>query len=251
VRDGSTQFQDATGEENAKKADDLHRKESTVRGAIADLERDKKVGAHTIEAKKKELQEIERSLKALTSSSAPRSGSYLRYGTEQVREGAGKDSAIEEALRAYYKRVNEFNKVNFAERRPSKPGKGEASYVGVEACTPCHQEERKVWDKTAHAKAYATLSTQYKEFNLDCVSCHVTGYDKPGGSTVTHVEKLKDVQCETCHGPGSLHTANPKVAIPVAVPKPEMCVGCHHPPHVHSFDGAEKMNAILGSGHGL
>ena len=45
----------------------------------------------------------------------------------------------------------------------------------------------------------ATLTTQFKEFNLDCVGCHVTGYGRPGGSTVTHVEKLKDVQCEACH----------------------------------------------------
>ena len=63
--------------------------------------------------------------------------------------------------------------------------------------------------KTAHAHAYATLSTQFKEFNLECVGCHVTGYERAGGTTVTHVDKLRDVQCEVCHGPGSKHVRRP------------------------------------------
>ena len=40
-----------------------------------------------------------------------------------------------------------------------------------------------MWDGTPHAHAYATLEKGFKEFNLDCVSCHVTGYGKPGGSS--------------------------------------------------------------------
>jgi hypothetical protein len=147
--------------------------------------------------------------------------------------------------------VNEANKLEFADRKPKPPAKGEAFYVGIDSCTNCHEEPRKVWDQTKHAHAYATLSTQFKEFNLDCVSCHVSGYDRPGGSTVTHVEDLKDVQCEACHGPGSLHTAKPeKVHMPVAKPGGDVCLSCHHPPHVHTFDAKAKMAEILGPGHG-
>ena len=65
-----------------------------------------------------------------------------------------------------------------------------------------------MWDKTRHAHAYETLATQFKEYNLDCVSCHVTGYEQPGGSSVTHVDKLNDVQCEFCHGPSSRHAVH-------------------------------------------
>jgi Cytochrome c554 and c-prime len=123
--------------------------------------------------------------------------------------------------------------------------------VGVDACTDCHDDARKVWDKTTHAHAYPTLQKDFKEYNLDCVSCHVTGYDKPGGSTVTHNEKLQNVQCETCHGPGSLHVKDPgKKGLIVASPKADICVGCHHPPHVEGFDPKEKMPLILGPGHG-
>ena len=101
-------------------------------------------------------------------------------------------------------------------------------------------------------EAYATLQKGFKEFNLDCVSCHVTGYGKPGGSTVTHNATLQNVQCEECHGPGSLHVKSPKKKdLIVAKPTPESCVSaCHHPPHVENFDAAAKMKLILGPGHG-
>jgi hypothetical protein len=147
--------------------------------------------------------------------------------------------------------VNDTNKRDLASRVPKPAAKGEPSYVGIEMCTSCHDEPRKVWDATRHAHAYETLSKQFKEYNLDCVSCHVTGYDRPGGSTVTHVDNLKDVQCEVCHGPGSLHMAKPeKVKMPVPKPEADTCLACHHPPHVHVFDAKAKMAEILGPGHG-
>jgi hypothetical protein len=88
-----------------------------------------------------------------------------------------------------------------------------------------------------------------KEYNLDCVSCHVTGYGRAGGSTVTHVDKLKDVQCEVCHGPGSLHAAAP-TAVRLSSPGADVCTSCHHPPHVEGFDPLRKMPLVLGPGHG-
>jgi hypothetical protein len=108
-----------------------------------------------------------------------------------------------------------------------------------------------VWDRTTHAHAYATLSSQFKEFNLECVGCHVTGYDQPGGSTVTHAAKLENVQCEVCHGPGSRHVLNPadRTRI-IARPDASRCLDCHHPPHVEGFDALAKMKDILGPGHG-
>jgi hypothetical protein len=108
------------------------------------------------------------------------------------------------------------------------------------------------WETTRHAHAYATLSSENKQFNLDCVSCHVTGYDQPGGSSVTHVDRLENVQCEVCHGPGSTHVANPeRVGPPNKHPKEDLCLGCHHPPHVEQFDAKAKMSSILGPGHGM
>ncbi|MCU0681472.1 MAG: cytochrome c family protein [Polyangiaceae bacterium] len=153
---------------------------------------------------------------------------------------------------AFYQRVNEHNREAFAGRKPPPPPESGQRYVGVETCATCHAGARDVWQGTAHSHAYATLSRQFKEYNLDCVSCHVTGYERPGGSTVTENAALQNVQCESCHGPGSLHAADPsKKGAIVAQPDPQGCVsGCHHSPHVEGFDPVAVMHKVLGPGHG-
>jgi hypothetical protein len=136
-------------------------------------------------------------------------------------------------------------------RFPPVAAADQATYVGVEECTICHDSSRTVWDKTAHAHAYATLSRQDKQYNLDCVGCHVTGYGQPGGSTVAHVERGENVQCEVCHGPGSLHAKAPRSVKPlVPKPGPDLCLSCHQPPYGREFDPKAKMEAIRGPGHG-
>jgi mono/diheme cytochrome c family protein len=97
------------------------------------------------------------------------------------------------------------------------------------------------------------LSRQNKQYNLECVGCHVTGYEAPGGSTVAHVEKLENVQCEVCHGPGSRHLADPKdKSLITLTPEKSLCASkCHHPPHVNaSWSVDESWKIIVGPGHG-
>ena len=187
-----------------------------------------------------------------TDASLPKpDASFFRYSIQEIHDTLGKDPGVTDQMLAYYKQVNDANKVAFADRVPRPAPAGSPSYIGVGECETCHSDAKDVWDKTAHAHAYATLSKQFKEFNLDCVGCHVTGYDTAGGSTVTHVDKLKDVQCEVCHGPGSLHAKKPKtVAMPTPKPTADTCLNCHHPPHVKEFDAKAKMDLILGPGHG-
>jgi hypothetical protein len=250
VRDGKYLFADASNTAEARKKVDLSKEIQDLRGKIADLadgpEADKKRAPlrDTLASKESEL-------RALEKGPIPAAGSYSRFAMRDVRPDAGKDEGVAARMLSYYKKVDEDNLRIFATKMPLPPEKDGASYVGVEVCSSCHQDARKVWDKTAHAHAYKTLSDQYKAHNLDCVGCHVTGYDKPGGSTVAHVEKLMDVQCENCHGAGSKHAAAPKSAkIPNANPGADVCTTCHHPPHVHAFDVAAKRPLILGPGHG-
>jgi hypothetical protein len=251
VRDRSFSFADASGIEQARKRDELTRRIDDLRVKIANWERDGKVARADIEARRADVVRLERERDALDTRPPPTSGSFFRYTVKEIRDALGKDDAVGAEMLAYYKKVNDRNKVLFADRAPRSAAADQAKYVGVAVCASCHESAKKFWDTTKHANAYATLSTQYKEFNLDCVSCHVTGYEQPGGSTVTHVDKLKDVQCETCHGPGSKHVANPKdQSLLVAHPKPDLCIGCHHPPHVEQFDSTLKMAEILGPGHG-
>jgi hypothetical protein len=232
-------------EELASRVDDLHVK-------IAGWERDKSVLGADLDARKHDLAELEHQREVLDSRPPPASGSFFRVSTKEIRESLGHDPAIETQLTAYYAAVDEHNRVAFQDRMPQPAGPRQASYVGVEVCAKCHAAARQVWDRTPHAGAYATLSSQYKEFNLDCVGCHVTGYEKPGGSTVAHVDKLTNVQCEVCHGPGSRHALDPSQKdLIVGRPSPSTCLDCHHPPHVEQFDPVAKLASILGPGHGM
>lgn len=254
VRAGDTKALsfDSTSIEREQKRADLIRRIEDLKKKIDAWEKDPLIAKADLEARKADLATLEKEKADAGGASPPSAGSYVRYEIREIRETLGSDPQIKNELAAYYKTVNEQNKIAFADRKPPPAPAGQASYVGIEACATCHEEPKKVWDGTHHAKAYKTLSDQSKEFNLDCVSCHVTGYDKPGGSTVTFVSKLKDVQCEQCHGPGSLHAANPKkVKPPAPHPKEEVCLSCHHPPHVIEFDAKAKMSEILGPGHGL
>lgn len=248
---GLVKFADGTGVERIRRREELSGRIDELRVRVATWETDKSVDKKDIDARKADLVRLEAEREALDKAPPPATGSYYRYAMREIREKLGNDEAIKSQMLAYYKRVNDANKLEFADRKPRPPAKGEPGYAGIDTCTSCHEDARKVWDKTAHAHAYETLSKQFKEFNLDCVSCHVAGYDRPGGSTVTHVDDLKDVQCENCHGPGSLHAARPEtVKIPVAKPTADVCLACHHPPHVHTFDAKAKMPDILGPGHG-
>lgn len=250
VRENDFTFQDASGLDQSKKREDLVRRIDDLRGKIATWEKEGKVQQADIDARRADLQKLEDEKKALDTPPAPAKGSFFRYTVTEVRDSLGKDDTVGKELLAYYKKVNDANKLAFAGKLPPKPGPDDASYAGVDACTSCHASERKFWDKTAHKNGYTTLSSQFKEFNLDCVSCHVTGYDKVGGSTVAHVEKLEAVQCEVCHGPSSKHAAKPAVPPPVPRPTADLCLTCHHPPHVHTFDANAKMAEITGPGHG-
>jgi hypothetical protein len=251
VRDGGYKFADATGIERAAKREELTHRIDDLRIKISNWERDKKIAAADLDARKADLTRLQQERDALDVQPPPEKGSFFRYTAKQMVPKLGSEPNAQAVMLAYYKKVNERNKELFKDRLPRPVDATQASYVGVQACGTCHESQKKFWDGTAHAHAYATLSTQFKEFNLECVSCHVTGYDEPGGSTVTHAAKLENVQCETCHGPGSKHAATPKDrSLITRYPRAQLCIGCHHPPHVEQFDASLKMADIVGPGHG-
>ncbi len=251
VRDGSYKFQDGTGIAQGQKRKELDARIDELHAKIADWEKDPKIRTGDLDARKADLRKVESERKALDEAPPPKEGSFFKYTVLEVRESLGTDPTVQQQFRAYYKKVDDTNKVAFADRMPPPAPPGGDSYAGVDACVSCHPGPKAVWDKTPHARAYATIADQFKEFNLDCVSCHVTGYEQPGGSSVTHVEKLKNVQCEVCHGPSSKHVADAThVKPPIPRPGTDKCTTCHHPPHVHTFDAAAKLPEILGPGHG-
>lgn len=96
---------------------------------------------------------------------------------------------------------------------------GDAEYVGNSKCKLCHNkksegEQWNKWKSMKHASAFVSLSTDAAKESAanagvsgspaeaaECVKCHVTGHD----SGVAALKKEDGVQCESCHGPASLH----------------------------------------------
>ena len=231
----------------------------SVQGRVRELERRLAAADPTgasadpdLTARRADLARLKAEQQKLAAPRVPAQGSFFQYHLVEVREALGSSPTVHGLIDGYYQRVNEHNHDVFKDKLPQPVAVGESQYVGVDVCSTCHKSEREFWDKTEHAGAYATLSSAHKEFNLDCVSCHVTGYDKPGGATVVHVEKLTNVQCEQCHGPGSRHVATPKAEKLISLPERGLCAAtCHHPPHVHAdWDAAAAWQKIIGPGHG-
>ena len=89
----------------------------------------------------------------------------------------------------------------------------EAQFVGDNQCFVCHQAEWTHWSKSKHSHAYDALAKIAKHptgrnFDGECIICHTVGYDyQTGYLNEKKTPHLKNVQCESCHGPGSLHVA--------------------------------------------
>jgi len=251
VQDGRFEFENADAQ-NERRAD-LERRILELEHRLALARSNQAVSKADIAARERDLAALKKQKESEPKATDAPTTSYYRTSLVEVREAHGSDDAVQKRLSDYYRRVNEHNKTAFQDRRPPPLAAGQSGYVGVEQCVNCHQEEYAFWSKTRHAKAYSTLSNQHKEFNLDCVGCHVTGYEKPGGSTVTHVDAFKNVQCEVCHGPGSKHLENPADAnLIIGRPDRGLCAPqCHHPPHVKpGWDVNAALPHILGPGHG-
>jgi Cytochrome c554 and c-prime len=249
---GDFRFRDGTGIDEMARRQSLDARISELEKRIREWEAHG-VSEADLKARRADLDKLVAERKALKPSTPPSEGSFFRYRLEEIRERLGSEPGVAHRMDDYYKRVNEHNREAFKDRLPPVPKPGEAKYIGAEACSNCHDKAYAFWLKTPHAGAYATLSKQHKEFNLDCVSCHVTGYEKPGGSTVTHTTSLESVQCEVCHGPGSRHEDDPSdtSALVRSPPKTLCAPACHHPPHVQDgWNVDEAWKVIVGKGHG-
>lgn len=184
----------------------------------------------------------------------PATGSYFTFEQVRVAKGLACAPGVVEAIAAFDLAAGQANVAAAADRPVPPPAKGAPGYVGVEKCGDCHEDAVTFWKTTHHAGAWKTLVDRGKQFDLSCINCHVTGYDRPGGSTVAHNEPLRDVQCEVCHGPASIHVARGGEDQPRTVqvaPAADLCATqCHTKEHSDTFDLEPYLRDILGPGHG-
>jgi hypothetical protein len=92
-------------------------------------------------------------------------------------------------------------------------------YMGAKFCRTCHSSADKDryhnWLESRHAGTFDVLKGAEKT-DPRCLSCHTTGQDQPISEKSTRKD-LRGVQCEACHGPGSLYKSmrvmkDPKLA---------------------------------------
>jgi 2',3'-cyclic-nucleotide 2'-phosphodiesterase (5'-nucleotidase family) len=109
-------------------------------------------------------------------------------------------------------------------------------YALSETCGKCHIAEYDVWQKTLHSHAFAALETKNRTFDTACVGCHSLGFQKDGFVNIKATPQFANVHCESCHGPGLQHAAEPTAGNYKTPPKNESCLVCHDRENSPDFD---------------
>ena len=107
----------------------------------------------------------------------------------------------------------------------------DAAFVGYSdpatkqtVCGNCHVSKQREWVTTRHASAWASVADR-DNASTACASCHTTNGTSSGDSTddgagyfavdANSKPLYYDVQCESCHGPGSAHVTAPDDTQPI------------------------------------
>jgi hypothetical protein len=177
-------------------------------------------------------------------------GSYFTNRLIPMRRTLPRDPKIAAAMHKLDGRIAAINLKDAKPPPPPEPGR--AYFVGDAKCASCHKAATAFWKKTVHASAWKTLVDAGKQNDYKCVSCHVTGYGEVGGSSLGHTDRLRNVQCEVCHGPGSTHVAAEGTEDPPAVHRQtpaSTCTACHTEQHSDTFQYEAYLRDIVGPGH--
>jgi 2',3'-cyclic-nucleotide 2'-phosphodiesterase (5'-nucleotidase family) len=165
-----------------------------------------------------------------------------------LESSSPQEPKVQEIISATVQEINLLNKkkVNSSKNQPTATLQ---DLSGWQKCQECHQEQVAFWEKTQHADAWPTLKKKNQHFNEECLLCHVTlpYYDAAKVQAERLLlmlpKELKNVGCETCHGPGANHVSK-REAIPVPHPDKKICKLCHTPEHDDNFVFADKVERI-------
>ncbi len=175
-----------------------------------------------------------------------------KMGELRVRIGPGGEKSFEqrmvrldsgikfdpEMVKLYDAYNSEIEDLFFASRAARRSRERQKVYATDKTCMACHPQAHEIWSGSRHGHAYATLRKINKAFDPECLVCHVTGFDEPGGF-ISEVDtpELENVQCEVCHGPGLKHAESPEPGF--GQPAREACSRCHVKNHSPGFNFAE------------
>lgn len=143
-------------------------------------------------------------------------------------------------------------------------------FVGVAKCGMCHKkaeigEQVKIWQGTAHAKAFESLASEQArqigtklgipdpQASGKCLKCHATAYDFTEAKVSEKVPVEEGVSCESCHGAGKdymkksvMQDKAQAAAAGLIVPDQSVCGKCHNAesPVMKTFDFEKQREMI-------
>jgi hypothetical protein len=113
-------------------------------------------------------------------------------------------------------------------------GPHQPAYVGAKKCKVCHTDIFDSWTQIGHARALSALRGE-DAGDANCLVCHTTGFGAGGYGAEAGIVDLGGVQCEACHGPGSLYSFSSIMLKPEVSARAGLlpvdsltCVGCHN-----------------------
>jgi Cytochrome c554 and c-prime len=159
----------------------------------------------------------------------------------------GEDPQVLGLVKSFEDGLNEklrkAEKERAAQKAAEASGQSSDRFLGSSVCMRCHEDQAEQWKTTQHAHAWQTLIDVKKDATPDCIPCHVVGYQKAGGF-VSGVETptLSNVQCENCHGMGTMHESwgeSPKQVTEAT------CTQCHQGDHDLHWNFETKVAKVI------
>jgi hypothetical protein len=138
-------------------------------------------------------------------------------------------------VKSFESTLNELLKQHAVESAVHRAAPDGHYYVGVENCAKCHEREYRLWLETPHSDAFRTLVNAGTDALPECFRCHVTGSGDPAGYVpeVRGSERLRNVQCEVCHGKGTAHARDGSYGASLLM---NVCRRCHDEENSPDFD---------------
>jgi cytochrome c554/c'-like protein/calcineurin-like phosphoesterase family protein len=136
-----------------------------------------------------------------------------------------------ELYEVYNQEIEELFFASLSQRKNKK----KKLFATEAVCKTCHPKAHNTWQRSRHGNAYSTLRKVNKAFDPECLACHVTGWNQPGGF-ISEIDTpgLKNVQCEVCHGPALKHSEAPSTGF--GQDARQACKNCHVKNHSPRFD---------------
>lgn len=242
----------------SEKSDSLEYQELVMRKKqleifMADITAQKKVGKDVATIEKvvtDEMEQVDKRLDELGEATDGEQPNTVKATLVALDSGFEDDPTVKGIFKKY---TDDLSEIKNQEKESLLEGGArdtaalsvEPHYVGMESCKTCHTKIYSFVSGTGHAKAYETLREKERQFEPNCIGCHTTGYKKPGGFTnILTAKDLLGVQCEVCHGPGSLHVKDNKANKMQHLTTAADCISCHDSENDDNFVYAEKLKKI-------